>query len=164
MRTPCTVEELRKMLSYDPETGELRWIDPKHIRRGQPAGWMRKHTGYRVVVIKQVRYLEHRICWALHSGEWPEVTIDHINHIKSDNRIANLRVATVAQNNRNRPRQANNSIGFKGVTQHRGSKRFHAKIQANNVKYSLGYFDSPEEAHAAYAAAAAKLHGEFHHE
>lgn len=163
-KEPFPVERLREMFSYDPESGVVTWIGPhKFMRAGRAAGSVLKSIGYRTIKINRVRYLEHRICWALYYGTWPDGVLDHINTVKTGNRVANLRIASVSQNNRNRPMQSNNTTGFKGVTYHRRSMKFHAKIQANKVKYSLGYFETAQEAHEAYVNAAAKLHGEFHH-
>lgn len=87
--------------------------------------------------------------------------MDHINTIRSDNRIANLREATNSQNNFNSPMKPNNTSGFKGVSWSKREGKFKAQIAANGVRMVLGSFDSPEEASEAYKSAAAKLHGEF---
>ncbi len=154
------IEFLREALSYDPVTGILNWTGG--YQEARRAGFVGK-GGYRYVQIKQMRFLEHRVVWALHYGEWPELPLDHINMSRSDNRIANLRLATLAENNRNRAKQSNNSTGFKGVTYHRASGRFHARVMVNKVRHMLGSFTTAEAAYEAYLQGAAKLHGEFHH-
>ncbi|HTF72617.1 MAG TPA: HNH endonuclease [Edaphobacter sp.] len=87
--------------------------------------------------------------------------VDHINGHGLDNRRENLRLATNAQNQRNRGAQKNNKSGLKGVYWHGGHKRWRATIYVNNIQKPLGSFNSAAEAHAAYCAAAKDLHGEF---
>ena len=62
--------------------------------------------------MKGRQYLQHRVAWALHYGEWPASFIDHINHIRDDNRIHNLRVVTRAENNSNAIRRMNYKTGY----------------------------------------------------
>ena len=152
-----TIERWRDLLLLDVETGHLFWRIKKSSRRSR-AGSI--HHGYRYVAYQNKRYAAHRIIWAMTHGTWPD-QIDHINMVRDDNRPANLRDATISQNNRNRGRQSNNTSGFKGVTMHKGTGKFHAKIMANRVRKSLGYFRTAEEAAFAYQTAAKELHGEF---
>lgn len=88
-----------------------------------------------------------------------DVEIDHRNGDGLDNRRSNLRFATKSQNGMNRGKQRNNTTGYKGVGLLHG--RFTASIERDQRRYHLGSFDTPEEAAAAYAVAAANLHGEF---
>lgn len=85
--------------------------------------------------------------------------VDHIDGNTLNNIRSNLRVATHAENLRNRKRQSNNKSGFKGVTYSRG--RWVAEIRANKRKIYLGSYNTPEEAHEAYKTAAVKYHGDF---
>jgi len=87
--------------------------------------------------------------------------VDHINGDGLDNRRANLRPATVAQNNMNRGFQRNSTTGFKGVNFYRRTGRWRASLGINGVTRHLGYFDSPEAAALAYDAAALAHYGEF---
>ena len=156
------LEFLKTLLSYNPDTGAIAW----NVKRGRSgvnkyAGGVNKNDGYAYVNLNKKRILAHRLAWALHYGEWPETPLDHINMIRSDNRIANLRKATVAENNRNRTKQSNNSTGYKGVTFHKIEKKFHAKIMVNKQRISLGYFNTAEEASAAYIKASEEHHGQF---
>jgi hypothetical protein len=72
--------------------------------------------------------------------------------------IAGKRPATYAQNNRNRHVHKNNAVGLKGVTKQRVSKTggigYETRISVDGKQHSLGYFKTPEDAHAAYCAAA----------
>jgi len=152
----------KDMLEFDPNTGYLTWKGEPHKDKtqiGNRAGYLGK-DGYRYVMVKNVKLLEHRVAWLITYGVVPD-QIDHINMVRDDNRIANLREASVSQNNRNRTKQSNNTSGFKGVTYHKGTGKFAAKITFNKKCYSLGYFASAESAHKAYIKASGELHGEF---
>ena len=87
--------------------------------------------------------------------------VDHINMDGLDNRRANLRLATPSQNRCNAPKLRNNTSGYKGVSWNPVAKKWAANISFNRKPRTLGYFDTPEEAHAAYCRASAELHGEF---
>lgn len=149
-------------LSYDPETGHFTWIEWQGgpVRVGQRAG-NKGRMGYRYIQIAGRRTSEHRLAWLfVHEVEPPE-QVDHINGIKDDNRIANLRLATNAENNRNVGKQSNNKSGFKGVTWHTSAKKFQARIMANGKYKHLGLFQTAAAAAFAYDQAAADLHGSF---
>lgn len=81
---------------------------------------------------------------------------DHVNGNKLDNRRANLRSATPAQNRANRGKTVRNKTGLKGVGTYRNGK-----YRAVLGKKHLGYFDTPEAAHNAYVEAAKEIHGDF---
>lgn len=86
---------------------------------------------------------------------------DHIDGNSLNNVRSNLRLATKAQNNRNMKKPSHNTSGYKGVSWRKNAGRWRAYIFINNKQIHLGYFDTPEEAHAAYCEAAKELHGEF---
>jgi hypothetical protein len=100
-----------------------------------------------------------RLAWLVTTGEWPKGEVDHINGDPSDNRRENLRICTHAENMMNRKMHKSNAIGIKGVYQNRN--KFRAQIRVNGKVYRLGSFCTPQDAGAAYLAAASKLHGEF---
>lgn len=85
--------------------------------------------------------------------------VDHKNHNPLDNRRSNLRLCTCSQNQCNRPKQSNNTSGFKGVS--KNGNRWGAKISYQGVTRHLGTYASPELAHYAYVAAAKRLHSNF---
>ena|ERR1019366_6726036 len=94
----------------------------------------------------------------------PKVQVDHIGSgIESglDNRRSNLRIATCAENQRNRGKQKNNTSGFKGVHWNKSHGQYHARTIHNGKEISGGYFDDPREAAAKYNELAKKYHGEF---
>lgn len=94
-------------------------------------------------------------------GDPEGVLVDHADCNGLNNRRANLRQATPSQNAHNMRLPKDNKSGFKGVSWHRPSKRWMAEISANRRKHYLGIFRTREEAHDAYMAASAKLHGDF---
>lgn len=93
------------------------------------------------------------------------VVVDHKNGDGLDNRRKNLRIATIAENGRNRGKQKNNKSGYKGVSRsiipNSLRIRWRAQIQHKGKEIHIGMFDTPEEAHEAYKKYAKKLHGEF---
>lgn len=143
------------LLSYDPATGEMRWrVAPTtSIPAGAIAGSI-NHVGYRKIGIRGACVWAHHVAFVLMEGRWPKYGVDHINGDPSDNRWANLREATKAQNGANRGVQRNSKSGLKGVVRYRGRYRAHIN------KY-LGTFRTAREAADAYARANAILNGPF---
>ena len=152
---------LLDMLNYNPETGVFTWAKPRpRIRVGRVAGYMH-HRGYICLEIDGRHFSAHRLAWFYMTGERPLNQIDHINRIKSDNRFANLRLATFGQNRANSV--TTNKHGLKGVVYKKWlkSKPYQAQITFNKKVIYLGCHSTPEEAHAAYKEAAKRLHGAF---
>ncbi len=112
---------------------------------------------------KHVRYPLHRVIMERITGEPipAGMVVDHINGDTFDNRRENLRLCTRAENNRNAKIRSNNTSGFKGVSYNKKMKRYGAAIRVNGRQRTIGFFDTPEDAHAAYVNAARDLHGEF---
>lgn len=154
-----TRAELMEAFSYDAETGDIRWLVSPcgRAKAGELAGRIDRQ-GYRVLSYRRKFYLAHRVAWLFAYGEWPNGVIDHINLDRADNRIANLRVATVSQNSAN---CAVRRTGLKGVCFSAKAGRFRAQIKCGGKNHYLGSFDTEADAHAAYLAAAQRLHGEF---
>ena len=114
------------------------------------------------MILQQVSLHEELIPtieWLCVYGVWPSNHIDHINQVKHDNRIINLREASSAQNNINQPAQINNILGVKGVKRH--GNKFVARINHNRVQYYLGLFNTLEEAINARREAEQEFYGEF---
>jgi len=153
-----TVERLREVLDYDPDTGVFRWkirVAIK-IRIGDVAGTP-LCSGYWAIKIDGKSYRAHRLGWAHFYGTWPEHGVDHINRCKLDNRITNLRPATQAQNAQNiQGPKSNNKSGLLGV--YPKKNRWAACIGLNGESKHLGSFSTPEEAGAAYETAKRNLH------
>lgn len=156
-----TAERLREVLDYDPETGVFRWKvwRGNGARCGGVAGGRNK-GGYWAIELDRRSYLAHRLAWLYVHGEWPACVMDHSDLDKVNNRIANLREATRAQNKANSLTQNNNKLGVKGVYRI-PSGRFRASIRVNYQLINLGTFATQEAAAAAYEEAARKHFGIF---
>ena len=94
-------------------------------------------------------------------GEPGGLEVDHISGDGLDNRRENLRIATRSQNQHNTRKPAHNTSGLKGVGWAKREGKWRAQIAVDGKGRHLGYFATPEAAHAAYCEASAKLHGEF---
>jgi HNH endonuclease len=168
--TKTPIPLLYDLLVFDTETGQLFWRErgPQHFVGGswtadeQARRFNTRYAnkeaftavdarGYRIGSINNVLHSAHRVCWAMASGEWPSLQVDHINGIRHDNRIANLQLVTNRQNSLNSAMKSSNTVGLAGVSKHRGKYRAHIKIHGKQ-KF-LGYFDNPADAHAAYCLA-----------
>ncbi len=154
-----TLEKLKSILSYCPESGNFVWLI-QHGRAypGNIAGSLRK-DGYVTVIIDRKQHKAHRLAWFYMTGDWPKGRLDHEDNCQSNNRWDNLRIATHSQNMANRKLNKNSGSGYKGVSFKRG--KYRAYINKDGTRHWLGYFDDPEEAHAVYLAKARELHGEF---
>lgn len=153
---PGTVDDLKKIVSFDAEIGVFTWVDQRG-KKSKKAGFNRK-DGYMVLTINYQPFLGHRLAWLYVYGTEPKYTVDHINGIPSDNRIANLRDVPHEVNMQNRTRPQKNSryllIGVGSNT----PNRYWAKVKHRGVVHHLGSFDSQEEAHAQYVIAKRRLH------
>lgn len=160
-----SLERLREVLDYNPETGVLSWrfrLSP-NCKLGEPAGQIGVH-GYRKIRLDGKYYPSSHLAWFHFYGTAPLNVIDHKNRDKADDRIENLRPATHSQNSMNIGRNKANTTGFKGVAvfnQPGKPTRYRALIRVDNKRIFLGIFDTPEEAYAAYCEAAKEHHGEF---
>jgi len=155
-----TQQELKELLHYDPTTGVFTWKTSfaNHIREGRTAGSLRQ-TGYIAVKIFGHEYGAHRLAWVYTYGDWPENQIDHIDGVRHNNRIVNLRQATHTQNAHNSKKRRGVKCGLKGAFPYRG--KFRAKICVKGKNIYLGDYNTEEEAHAAYMAAAKEEFGAF---
>jgi hypothetical protein len=154
-----TQERLKSLYEYDPATGVFT-----SRLYNKPVGF--NHRGYLVVELwhqgRQRKFKLHQLAWLYVHGCWPNPMADHINGIKTDNRIDNLREVTKAQNAQNKKIYVTKSglprSGFKGVHWIKACQKWRAAIGHNNKTINLGMFDDPEKAFLAYKDAAKKLH------
>lgn len=156
-----THERLTALLNYCAELGIFVWKVSRrgHVHAGDRAGRVVK--GYREIKIDRVTYYEHRLAWFYITREWPKFSIDHIDQNKGNNRFSNLREATYSENLFNAKCRTRNVVGLKGVSWSTAARKWRATISAFGKYRTLGCFNSPEEAHAAYCRAARQLHGAF---
>lgn len=154
-----TVERLHELLDYDASTGILTWKKTVGSRGqvGDNAG-SNNGSGYLLVRVDRGRYLAHRLAWLHVYGIWPKDQIDHRNGIRHDNRIANLREATDAENRQNKAMQSNNTSGFQGVSWFKASSKWQAKITVHKKQRHLGFYFTAEKARDAYLTAKAVIH------
>lgn len=136
------------LFELDRETGDLRSrITGKVYRSRDTAGYIQAR-------VKGRQVQAHRIIFLMVNG-WLPVQVDHRDGCRANNRPSNLRAATPQQNAFNQGARS----GLKGVTQKKYG--YEARIRDGGKQTYLGFFSTAEAAHAAYVAAARRLHGEF---
>ena len=155
-----TVDRLKELFSYNPETGLFTRIvrTSNNSKIGDIVG-TKNTTGYLQISIDWRLYSVARLAWLYMTGKWPEEEIDHINGIRNDNRFSNLREADRTLNNQNRRNAGEiNKLGFLGVSLHKRDQKITAQIKINGKTKWLGYYKTPELAHAAYLSAKRQYH------
>lgn len=150
-----TASAVAERLDYNPLTGEFRWKQSSGNGKcvvGALAGSCSGNNGYWQIGVLGRTHTAQRLAWLLSFGKWPDGEIDHIDGVRLNNRLNNLRDCTHADNMQNRA----------SWSEHAGARPavggWRAEIQASNQKYHLGIFSTPAEAHAAYAGAKRVLH------
>ena len=150
-------KELHKLLEYNPNTGEFLWKqrglrgwDTKYA--GKPALAIKQNNGYLSGGIYGFKLKAHRVAWKYVHGFEP-IQIDHINGIRTDNRIENLRAVDAAENHKNVGLRKDNSTGIAGVRFNSAKKKWQAQITISRKQIHLGLFDSFDEAKAVRLAA-----------
>lgn len=159
MTSLLTLERLKQVIVYDPETGAMRHKGRQGVRDGSSAGAL-DAEGYLVVRIDAIKHRANRLAWLYMTGKQPEGQIDHINGIRSDDRFCNLRMVSNKQNGRNQRKQSGNKSGVTGVCWHKRYSKWIAQIRVDGKYIYLGMFSSIEAAAAARKAAEVE-HG-FH--
>lgn len=146
MINTVTFEQVCRLFRYDPHTGKLFWRVKvaQCIHVGDESGSIHKATKYRKIKINHDSHQAHRIIWLIVYGSFPDFDIDHINGIRSDNRLINLRAVTRSENCRNRGMQSNNTSGIMGVSWCKRSNQWLASIYVNGTNKHIGYFDDLE--------------------
>lgn len=165
---------LKQVLHYNRATGVFTWKarDPSEFKEARRcAAWNGKHAGkvagcnsansdgYVRIRIDRKLYLAHVLAWLYVHGRFPFPYLDHKDFDRANNRLRNLREATIFQNNQNVRLKRSNTTGLKGIE--RSGSKWVARIRAHGERRYLGVFDTAEEAHAAYCEAAKELHGAF---
>ena len=145
-------QELRKIvmerLSYDSRTGLFKWKSraASNVPKGAKAGTLEKSSGYVRIKISGRKYRAHRLAWLIVYGSFPPDQIDHINGIRHDNRIINLRAVTHAENSRNRALDIRNKSGYTGITYNKENNKWLARIGGTDKRVNLGHFENLEDA------------------
>jgi len=138
-------ETLKTILHYDPKTGIFtRLISSRSVNKGETAG-SSNGQGYLRVMLLGKRYCVHRLAFLYMIGKMPD-QVDHINHIRNDNRWGNLKASNNQENQRNCSKQKNNSSGHVGVHWNKQNSKWRAIIGVNYKHIHLGYFSKLSEA------------------
>lgn len=159
-RKPIPVDLLRSLFHYDPRTGVFtrKVARGTNAKAGEIAG-SDDGKGYLRISISGRLYFCHRLAWAFSYGEWPEISIDHINGNPSDNRISNLRIATPVQNGQNqRKAQRGCKSGLLGAYIEPRTGRYYSQIKVDGRIRKLGTFATADDAHQAYLSAKREQH------
>lgn len=131
---------LKNLFHYDPETGIFTRIkECSRARAGDIAGSM-SSQGYLHISIDRKIYKCHRLAFLYMTGSIPNNHVDHINHVRSDNRWSNLREACHSENSKNKSLYKTSSSGICGVTWVAKYAYWHASIGVNRKRINLGYF------------------------
>lgn len=158
-----TQSRLKELIHYEPITGIFTRLvrTSNRVKIGDVIG--SKHCmGYLEMTVGGHRCLSHRVAWLYIFGKLPDQEIDHINGVKTDNRIANLREATHAENMRNMSRHSDGVSGVLGVSLHKKSGKWKAQCSYGGVNKHLGLFADKECAIETYNSFADTHKGGFH--
>jgi hypothetical protein len=164
-----TQEIVCELIDYELETGKLMWRerDRRWFLSDQDWQWWNKRFARKEAFITQSSqgyfrgkilgklYLAHRIIWLYINGKWPE-QIDHINHDRGDNRLINLREASIQENQKNQSKSRKNVSGHTGIYFDKRTRKWRSYIK----NMYLGYFDLFEDAVSARKEAEIKY--DFH--
>lgn len=158
-----TAERLREVMKYEPATGLFIRIAVRRGMAKRTLGEVAGHVnnqGYVLMEIDGRRYQAHRLAWLYEHGSWPRHEIDHINGVRDDNRIVNLRDVPRSFNQQNlrssMPKRSRPAP--LGVSWHRQAGRWRAMIWNGSKNIYLGLFDDANEAHQAYLEEKRRLH------
>jgi hypothetical protein len=161
MNQKIDAARLREVLAYCEETGVFTWkvSNSNRAKVGGVAGCIHV-SGYRVINVDGCAYKAHRLAWLYVHGEWPVADIDHINGVRDENRIANLRSVTRSVNQQNlRAARGDTNTGVLGVYKtDKKSKPYRSCIKVDGKDRHLGNFPTIELAQFAYLAAKRQVH------
>lgn len=172
------IETLHELLVCDAEAGKLywrergpEWFEGSRNVEGACRSWNTRYAGasalmslsangYRRGAVLDKTLLAHRVIWAMHNRAWPAECIDHVNGDRLDNRISNLREATLSENKANAGRRskANRFIGVRPVA---GCATFIATVGHQGRNVYVGSYRSEVAAARARDRAAVRLKGDF---
>ena len=146
---------------FDYRNGDLYWKvkSSTKVSIGDRAGTLNAKS-YRQISIKGWLYLAHRLIYLMHHGHLPWC-IDHIDGNPLNNKIENLREATMSQNMKNRPINSNNTSGFKNIYKSKNGKKWIVVLMVKNKQKYFGSYEDIELANLVATEARAKYHKEF---
>lgn len=154
MKPKISLHEASALIVYEPLTGLFRWLVPRSVVKVGDIAGATLSNGYVQISLKGRLYLAHRLAWLFTHQVWPNHHIDHINGVRNDNRIANLRDVSRSENNCNLTKvRRDNALGITGVR--KSGDKFWARIKLHGKEEFLGAFESAAEAQAAYLKAKA---------
>ena len=157
---PCPTV-IRLLLNYDAETGLLDWKEaPKLLGRRHRTGKQAFNSptvyGYLQGGVGNGVCHTHRVIWAIVHGYWPK-QIDHINGIRTDNRLENLREVDDAENRKNTAIRSDNKSGYHGIRWRADLHKWRAEIRINGKSKHIGVYTSKDDAIAARRSVEAEL-------
>lgn len=168
---PIDHQALAAIIRYDPVEGVLYYKDGVELPakgggtrvtgRDEPVSVYGNGRGYSTFWFQKRNVKVHRAAFLLYHGFLPPV-IDHVNGDPADNRIVNIRAATMRQNQYNKRSSNTSSSQYKGVSWVKTNQRWLAQIQDKGKVTFLGYHVTEQEAHQAYCQRAKEIHGEFY--
>jgi hypothetical protein len=166
MRTAMTTQiltqsRLKELLDYNPDTG--LFTNKVHRNPRAPIGAIAgtpTSEGYLALQINKKKMYVHRAIWLYVHGVWPLEEIDHINHVRNDNRLCNLRLANRLENSHNTQKHTKNLSGHKGVAWHSRNKKWQVQMRFCGKSYYIGQFFNLEDAIVARKQAETKFYAD----
>lgn len=141
-----TQKRLKELLTYHEDTGAfIRNSGRGGYAKGTVAGNQRDDYYWRICIDKKL-YFAHRLAWLYMTGEWPEYQVDHINHLRFDNRWKNLRQATHQENGKNQILRSTNTSGKMGVSWDKARDKWAVAIKVKSKLIHLGRYTDKEKA------------------
>lgn len=155
-----SIKDILELVNYDSSTGSFHSAKNTHIRKkGEVIG--SNNNGYIRIFLSGRYFPAHRLAWIIHYGAEPNGLIDHINGVKNDNRISNLREVDVSQNAINSKIKSDNKSGCKAVFWNKRKSRWYVTPRLDGKKIYLGSFINKQDAINAYCEFSRKHHGEY---
>lgn len=144
-----TLKELKRILKYNPRTGQFIWNKKLSFRiwPGKVAGCIGVQ-GYRYIGIKNISYRAHRLAWFYMTGKWPRDFLDHVNGVRSDNRFSNLRLSNNRQNSINKKQHREGKLP--GCSFIKRKNKWQAAFKFKGKRYFIGLFKTEVDASLAY--------------
>jgi len=154
-----TQQYLNEIFEY--RDGNLYWKKDygRKCKSGTLAGTINLR-GYIQIGYKRKNYMAHKLIFLMHHGYLPEI-VDHIDNNRANNKIENLREATLVQNRWNSLKRSDNTSGIKGITWHKQVKKWYVRCHVDNKIYNLGCYQDMNEAKEVLEKFRKEAHGEF---